>query len=388
MAAVVHAARPPALPALTGIRAPLAVAIMLFHFTPAGLRWNAHSWLSLYPIVDNGYVFVSFFFLLSGFILFYNYADRTTPLGTADFLVARFLRLYPIYLFTLAVSIPFLIGEWHVRAHTDFFEGAILTPLLLQGLLPRIATFWNTVAWALSCEAIFYLAFPWLLRLRWPRTTGKLLAMFTALWIVGLVPYIAYQLANPDHLAHTADRYSAGFWIAALKYTPLPFFCTFAAGLALAALHKAAALTTRGRTIVGFCGFAAAWFAFYHLAAQTPYILIVGGLFTPIFAAMILGAAGPGPIAAVFSWKPVVAIGAASYCLYILHFNVIILIELHRIPQRLGLARFDPWITYVFVMLLALAARAWIEHPAQTTIGLWWKGRAHQVQTHSLKERA
>src|ERR1700753_4303653 len=173
--------RKPALPALTGIRSLLALTILLFHFTPAGLRWNAHPWVSLYPIVDIGYVFVSFFFLISGFILSYNYADRGR-LNAVDFWMARFSRLYPVYAVTLLVSIPMLITEFHVRPRVQFWEGAILTPLLLQGCFPRLATFWNTVTWTLSCEVMLYLAFPWLMRLRWPKGTGKLLAMLLGLW--------------------------------------------------------------------------------------------------------------------------------------------------------------------------------------------------------------
>jgi peptidoglycan/LPS O-acetylase OafA/YrhL len=88
--------RKPALPALTGLRTLLALTILLFHFTPSGLRWNAHPWVSLYPLVDIGYVFVSFFFLISGFILSYNYADRGR-INPADFWMARFSRLYPLF---------------------------------------------------------------------------------------------------------------------------------------------------------------------------------------------------------------------------------------------------------------------------------------------------
>ena len=42
---------------------------MFFHFTPPHMRL-------LYPLIDSGYVFVGFFFLLSGFVLAYNYAGR------------------------------------------------------------------------------------------------------------------------------------------------------------------------------------------------------------------------------------------------------------------------------------------------------------------------
>jgi len=368
-------ARKPALPGLTGVRSLLAITILLFHFTPAGLRWPAHPWVSLYPIVDIGYVFVSFFFLISGFILAYNYADRPQPLKAMDFWVARFSRLYPVYVLTLIVSIPMLLVEYHVRSHVEFWQGAVLTPLLLQGCFPTLATFWNTVTWTLSCEVMLYIAFPWLMRVRWPRSAGKLVAMVVIFWAVGLIPHSIYILTDPDHLGHMADRYSGGWWIEFLKYTPLPYVCTFLAGLTLGRLQEAAKLSVRGRTIVGICGFAAAWFVVYHLATRLPYILIHGGLLTPIFAAIILGLSGPGPVASVFSFRPLVAIGTSTYCLYLLHFNVFVLLHLNHVPERLGVARFDPWISYVFVIALAMTVRRFVEHPAQVAIGDWWKRR-------------
>jgi peptidoglycan/LPS O-acetylase OafA/YrhL len=370
--ATVHERRP-ALPALAGIRSLAAICIMLFHFTPAGLQWAAHPWVSLYPVVNIGFVFVSFFFVLSGFILTYNYAERKVK--PVDFMVARLARLYPIYLLTLIISIPMIVAEWHARSHSQFFEGMLLTPLLLQSLLPKLATFSNTVAWALSCEAIFYLAFPWLVQLRWPRSTGTLLAILLVLWVVGITPHILYLHFDPDHLGHIADRYSGGFWLSTLKYTPLPFACTFVAGVALGHLHDALQLSQRARTAVGVVGFAGAWIFIYHFAAQTPYVLIVGGIITPLFLAMTLGLAGPGVLARVFSVWPLMIVGTASYALYLMHFNVFILLHTYNIPARLGLARVDPWISYAFIILLAMAATRWVEQPAQRAIAQWWKQR-------------
>jgi len=373
VAAVTHVRRP-ALPALTGIRSLLALTILLFHFTPAGLRWDAHPWVSLYPIIDIGYVFVSFFFLISGFILSYNYGDRP-KINAPDFWMARFSRLYPVYVLTLIISIPMLIVEFHVRSRAEFWEGAILTPLLLQGCFPRIATFWNTVTWTLSCEVMLYIAFPWLMRLKWPRHTGKLLAMLAFFWIIGLITHSIYIVHDPDHLGHMPDRYSAGFWLNTLKYTPLPYVCTFLAGLTLGRLHEAAKLGVRGRMIVGISGFVTAYVVVYHLVPRLPYILIHGGLLTPMFAAIILGLSGPSPLASVFSIRPLVAIGTSTYCLYLLHFNVFILLHLNHVPERLHVERFDPWISYIFVVLLAMSVRRWVEHPAQIAIGNWWKQR-------------
>ncbi|MDE1160865.1 MAG: acyltransferase [Acidobacteriaceae bacterium] len=372
-------ARKPALPALTGLRTLLALTIVLFHFTPSGLRWNAHPWLSLYPLIDIGYVFVSFFFLISGFILAYNYADRPQPLNALDFWVARFSRLYPVYLLTMIVSIPMLFTEFHVRSLKDFWEGTLATPLLIQGFFPNLATFWMTVTWTLSCEVALYILFPWLMRLQWPRSASKLTAMALGLWAVGLIPHMLYIWLNPDHLPGMADRYSGGFWIQFLKFTPLPYLCTFLAGLTLGRLQDALKFQVRGRMIAGLIGFTAVWFVAYHLADKLPYIMIHGGLLSPLFALIILGLSGPSPLASVFAIRPLVAVGTSTYCLYLLHFNVFMLIHQYKVPERLHVAKLDPWISYVFVVAFAMAVRRWVEHPMQLVIKAWWeRHRARQ----------
>lgn len=372
--------RRPPLPALTGLRTLLALLILLFHFTPAGLRWERHPSLSLYPLIDIGYVFVSFFFLISGFILSYNYAHRPAPINAVDFWMARLSRLYPVYLLTLLISVPMLLTEWHVRKPGAFWTGALMTPLLLQGFFPHLATFWNTVSWTLSCEVVLYIAFPWLLRLRWPRRKETLAAMLAGFWMLGLVPHTLYWLNNPDHLPHGADRYSDALWINLLKYTPVAYLCTFLAGLTLGRLHDAAELRGRTRVLLGLTGFGLAWLAAYHLAPGLPYVLVHGGLLTPVWSLVILGLSGPSWLGRIFSWRPLVAIGSSTYALYLLHFNVVQLIHNYGWVERLHLARWDPWISYIFVICLAIAVRRWVEHPAQRAISAWWKARKAQRQ--------
>jgi peptidoglycan/LPS O-acetylase OafA/YrhL len=89
---------------------------------------------------------------------------------------------------------------------------------------------------------------------------------------------------------------------------------------------------------------------------------------TPIFAALVLGLSGPHPISAFFSWRPLLLIGESSYCLYLLHFNVFQLIHTYRVPQRLHLAALDPWLSYVILILLALAVFHFVEIPARKAI--------------------
>ena len=82
------------LPALTGLRCFAALNIVFFHFSDP--KWFG----PFAPIVDNGYTSVSFFLLMSGYILAYNYADRAGAgqLSTRNFWIARLSRLYPVYI--------------------------------------------------------------------------------------------------------------------------------------------------------------------------------------------------------------------------------------------------------------------------------------------------
>jgi peptidoglycan/LPS O-acetylase OafA/YrhL len=382
--------RKPALPALTGIRTLLAVFILFFHFTPSGLGW-------LYPIIDNGYVFVSFFFLISGYILAYNYLDRPERLKLSDFWVARLSRLYPVYLFALIIFWEMLRVEHQVRSTSDFWEGTVLSIILMQGWFPTLATFWNTVAWTLSCEMTLYAIFPLLMRVRWPNKPSRLIALVLLFGSCGLVPQMIYLVLNPDHLPHLlthtighpwmhaigradvhlhlvdTDRYTGGWWLEWLKYTPLPYLCTFMAGIVLGKLQNVLKLSSNQRLVVALVGFAWAWCTFYLLIKHLPYIMIHGGLLTPIFATIIIGLSGPHPVSTFFSWRPLVEVGSATYCLYLLHFNTFILIHTHHLPERLHFTRFDPWVSYIVVIAFALAARKFIEHPCQVAIGNWWK---------------
>jgi peptidoglycan/LPS O-acetylase OafA/YrhL len=109
-------------------------------------------------ILSNGYLGVSFFFVLSGFILAYNYRS---PLPTWSakkaFFLARFARLYPAYIVTLLAS--FFIGSRYVESVS---MGAIPQFVLLQAWIPYTASFqyWNTPGWTLSVQALFYISFP------------------------------------------------------------------------------------------------------------------------------------------------------------------------------------------------------------------------------------
>ncbi len=267
-----------------------------------------------------------------------------------------------------------LQGEWSARSHTEFWRGIVLTPFLLQGWSPNLATFGNTVAWTLSSEAMFYLAFPFLLyawatRAAWLNTPRRLIALFFALWLLGLTPHLLYTVLNPDHLAAPANRYTSTHLLRFLKYTPLPYICTFLVGVTLGKLHPLLPFTSRQRLLVAATALALLGLFFYTgAAAHAPYIFLHGGLLTPLFCLLILGLAGPNLISSIFSFRPLVILGEATFALYLLHFNTFILIHNYRLPERLHLAAFDPWISYVLLLAIAYVAFRFVENPSRKLI--------------------
>lgn len=358
--------RKPALPALTGLRTILAINIMFFHFTPPHPTF-------LEPLLGNAYVFVGFFFLISGFVLAYNYADRPS-LSKRAFYLARLSRVYPVYLLALVLSIPFLvIAEWPSHTHAEFFTGLLLAPLALQSWSPQLATFWNTVAWTVPAELFLYLLFPFILLL-FRRcqihiaTPRRLILLILSIWLLGLVPHTIYWLTNPDHLPAPANRFTYAFWLRLLKYSPLPYLCTFTAGILLARLHAVLQISPARRAIMALTALIALGLFFAFAVNRLPYVLIHGTLLLPLFAPLLLGLASENPVAAIFSWKPVVTIGETTFSLYLLHFNAFLLIHYWHLPEHLHVAFLDPWISYLFIIALAFAVQRLYEGPARAFV--------------------
>lgn len=352
-------ARRPVMPALTGLRAFTATNIVFFHF------WNPAWFGPLAPMMDNGYVGVNFFFLLSGFILTYNYADKQDAgqFNRAHFWQTRVSRLYPVYLLGLLISFPILELEWRYRTHANFFLGLGLTTFMQQGWSPKLATFWNTPAWTLSCEVAFYLLFPLLLTIKWPRKASRLFGILMLLWMASLVLPSIYMWLRPDGMG-PITRMSNSYWLRAVKLTPLPHLPTFMFGIVLSRFNDRMQFGNRARFWLALIGIASVCTVLMQ-GQRMPFLLMHNGLISPLFAISILGLAGKHPITKALSIPLFVTIGEASYCLYILHFNLWDWIHRSGILVRLHLTHLDPWISYIFLEIAALVAYRCIERPSR-----------------------
>jgi peptidoglycan/LPS O-acetylase OafA/YrhL len=349
------------LQALSGLRAFAALNIVFFHFSNP--KWFG----PFAPIVDNGYTSVSFFLLMSGFILAYNYSDRAQrgELKAGKFWAARLSRLYPVYIFGLLISLGMLVAEWHVRTHGEFALGMVLTPLLVQAWIPKLATFWNTPAWTMCTEAFFYLIFPFVICWKRPQRWRGLLGLLALLWVAGMVLPTLYTVFHPDGLH--PDRYTDGFWMRALKFSPPPHVPSFLFGIVLADVDARISRGSRIRLLLGVLGMGALYAVLYY-GDKMPFALMHDGLLMPLFGLAILGLAGHNLIASFFGFLPFVAVGQASYCLYIIHFNLWELIHNSHLLEKTGLIALDPWISYVLLVASALLVMKFVEKPAQRWI--------------------
>jgi peptidoglycan/LPS O-acetylase OafA/YrhL len=381
-------ALPPRLPALTGLRALVALHVFAFHFLP----W---AWRGVHPLaaglVHAGYAAVSALFVLSGFVLAVNHPEPLGAEARARFFASRVARLYPSYLAAFLLYLPIAAEEWFGRAApplalppaAGFALVAILTLGVAQAWLPWTARLWNAPGWATSAIFAAYAIFPPLVA-RLARARGAaLLRAAAALWLLGLLPAILYLAVAPGGAA--ASPGTQGALVDLLKHHPVARVGEFASGVALGLWW------VRGGRRVAIPSWAAPAAALAALAFATlsppllPYALVHNGLLTPLFAVLLVGlAAGRGVLARALAWRPVVALGEAGFTIYVFQWPAWFVAE--RIALRHGVDTLSgPWFLGCGAALVAFSV-LWtrrFERPARRAMlaGIERLRRAEPLRT-------
>lgn len=149
--------------ALDAWRGMCALMVALFHF-------NAQSDLSIVPLVRNSWIFVDFFFVLSGFVITHGYLERIDGWRpAAGFIVRRIGRLWPLHLAMLLVLVVFELIKIPLASHgygirQEAFDGLMSLQTLPRELLLLNAwgttqLYWNTPSWSIGAEFYTYLCF-------------------------------------------------------------------------------------------------------------------------------------------------------------------------------------------------------------------------------------
>ena len=325
------------------------------------------------PLIGNGYLYVDFFFVLSGFVMTHAWAARITDSASAlRFLIRRWGRLWPLHAATLAFLlvleyVKFVAGQaglWHGGAFQGGNTGwALLTNLLLihawhlhQGI------YWNFPSWSVSTEWAAYLVF-----------AGVVLAAgrgwIAAISAIGAACAAAFLWLSPE----TVD--------ATFNYGVLRCLAAFALGvLTYGAWSKLRDLPMPVASALQVVALASVVLALLYLGSGPASHLAL----LPFALAVLAFAFPVGVLARPLAIAPMRALGDWSYSIYLNHTCVIMVMKM---IATFGVLIFAPswlhmrddalifsagWLSNLAVVayasaLIAISALTyrWIEQPAQ-----------------------
>lgn len=355
-------ARRPSLDALTGVRFFAAMAVVLSHFAETGLVGVP---ARAVEFLDGGRTAVSLFFVLSGFVLAYNYAGLTGRTARWNYYVARIARICPVVVLALGVAtVGMIYAQLHPELLTSWYglkapgiEGpaaSLLAQLTMTtGWFPIAAINqpWNAPAWSISCEVFFYTLFPVLVVAagRWTRRGVALVAVAT--WLVQGLWIAVVQALLPEN--------RVGFVVSQF---PLTHLAEFVLGIAACRL----VIDPTIRRSIGRGPRAAALVTTLALLAALAWFVPFGPAFwlmTPLFAGLVAVLAMPTRARSWLALPVVVLLGEASYSLYLLHFPVIRAAQVAGVTPGIG-----GWVMLVVVVALSVLVFRTYETPLRRAI--------------------
>ena len=303
-AAVQDRSQPARFEALDGWRGICALLVVLFHAPVAGIVHET-------AFFRHGYLFVDFFFVLSGFVIAHAFYDRLRgEQNFGRFFGLRLFRVYPLHLFMLALFVAFECLMLVTKGPSEAFVGgnsvvALAYNLLMSHSFGTVDTLgWNYPSWSISAELLAYGLFA-LLVVRAPRAMLPLMAVT----IVGGLVVIALVEGTMD----TTVRFG---WLRCL------------AGFSLGAVLRLVIWPRAGgRVAVGGTAWTLAELACVLLVAV--FVSELGGSVLSVaaplifaFAIYVFGHEG-GAVSRLLKAGPIAFLGAISYSVYMTHAFVI-----------------------------------------------------------------
>jgi peptidoglycan/LPS O-acetylase OafA/YrhL len=260
-------ARPAQLPALTGLRFLAALCVVVAH--GAGAMTNLPTGNPLWRVYLTSLAAfgMTLFFVLSGFVIHYNYSEQITQYhwrGVVNFLIARFARLYPLYivsvllvLFEQGIFFNAWMGDVAASTNVKFVLPFYLTMTqswiyAVRGdfsLIYQYPSLWvMQVSWSISTEWFFYLIYPFICILLAKLNRGSLVwaALLTALVALSGMGAAFYEVHAIDRFGESHFGPVAGIahgeqdsffrWL--LYFSPYSRVPEFLIGCLMAALYR------------------------------------------------------------------------------------------------------------------------------------------------------
>jgi peptidoglycan/LPS O-acetylase OafA/YrhL len=400
----------PDIPALTGLRFVAAFSVLgahglgwtlINHETPAG---------AIYWLKQASAFGMTLFFVLSGFVIHYNYATLITErrlAGVAAFLWARFARLYPLYLLMMVVYILLssrFVDLWkgHSERFASTLEALPYFLLSVQSWLykvidnnPLLSAIGggSPITWSISTEWFFYLVYPfavWLIvRGSRPWIAVAMILVWSALsvevasYLYDQGPQInAWAAEQFGPMAAEPDRQQDSFLRWLLYFSPYLRIGEFVLGALIAQLY----LGLQGHEVknwenkAGFAVFVLAassvvWITYLNYSTEIGINffrrLNMNFALAPSTAILIFCAARyHTPASRFLTLRPILALGDASYSIYLVH--VVVLFGAERLAgtevHSLAYDLVKLFVLTILVLIISLTLYTCFEAPARALL--------------------
>ncbi len=326
------------IPQITFTRFLAAMAIVVFHFNKDLFLYKI-DYIS--DILLKANVGVSYFFLLSGFIMIVAY-HRKQKIGYLDYYKNRFARIYPLYVLGLLL---YLVTRY---SSSTLFECILYLSGFQSWVLKGIIV--NFPGWSISVELLFYLLFPFLYNYFYAKGNKWIWGSTLIIWIVTQVFCSFYVDSSYYEGPHTRSHEF-------LCYFPLMHINEFLVGnLAGLFFVKNSGQKNYDIPVIIIFGLILLSLVFLPLFYHNGLMAV---LFIPL---IILISKNNGFLTKLFSLKPLEYLGESSYALYITHIPVLyILRELVR-EYHFSIDTVF-WIYMVVVVLTSMLFYQCIEKP-------------------------
>lgn len=300
------------IPALTGLRFIAALLVFFSHYPISGLGDMSQR------IMASGYSGVTFFFVLSGFIITFTYIEKfeSNPFrNTPSYLWARFSRVYPLYILTM-------LFVWVQKDAT--------TPLAIylfaaQAWHPdaRIIGGLNSPAWSISVEAFLYLCFPLLIpiltRIGALRPSAKMIVA-VCLVVAAQLSLAGYFMMSPRNALPLGDPGSAHRWLYSF---PLTRVLDFSLGIFAAAYFRNCRQDSNNSKVWSFICYGSIILIALIMSSKWNFLSPFSwdASYAGLFALLILATAKSpeSRLSIMLSTKTAILLGESSFAFYLIH---------------------------------------------------------------------
>ena len=288
--------------ALDALRGVCACMVALMHFQTTGAISNS-------PLVKSSFLFVDFFFVLSGFVISAGYrAKLEQGFSVGKFMALRLGRVYPLHFVLLMAFLAFeivfalgLLGSADRKPFVDIYSvGTLISSLLLVQIFtgPDAAP-WNGPSWSIAAEVWTYLLFALLFRFG-----RRLVLPLCFLIIVVACLYIPTLTDRYLYLFHDGAlaRCLLGFALGVIAYDVRSRVPALPLGRTTSTIIEVGAVIATVAALVSF--------------GSGPAMMAIPFVF---LAAVLLFSFEGGAISAFLKTRPLLMIGALSYSIYMVH---------------------------------------------------------------------